>query len=62
MAGRARPMALGPVRPGAPDAAWQEKLAARAQMAKDCADCGVADCGLELANLRFRDLGPPRGQ
>eukprot|EP00969_Alexandrium_andersonii_P355852 15445331-Alexandrium_andersonii.AAC.1 len=32
----------------------------RAPGAKDCAECGSADCGLELATLRFRDFGPPR--
>eukprot|EP00969_Alexandrium_andersonii_P188075 8310756-Alexandrium_andersonii.AAC.1 len=26
---------------------------------RDCADCGLADCGLELARWRFRNLGPP---
>eukprot|EP00969_Alexandrium_andersonii_P244844 10818767-Alexandrium_andersonii.AAC.1 len=31
-------------------------------MAKECADCGLADCGLEFANSRFRDLGPPRAR
>eukprot|EP00969_Alexandrium_andersonii_P025374 1108365-Alexandrium_andersonii.AAC.1 len=30
-------------------------------MAKDCADCGLADCGLEPGTWRFRDLAPPRG-
>eukprot|EP00969_Alexandrium_andersonii_P183072 8088758-Alexandrium_andersonii.AAC.1 len=30
-------------------------------MAKGCADCGSADCGLELLILRICDLGPPRG-
>eukprot|EP00969_Alexandrium_andersonii_P212875 9399888-Alexandrium_andersonii.AAC.1 len=28
-------------------------------MAKDCADCGLADCGLEVALPRFRTVGPP---
>eukprot|EP00969_Alexandrium_andersonii_P312358 13800973-Alexandrium_andersonii.AAC.1 len=27
-------------------------------MAKDHADCGLADCGFGLASLRFRDVGP----
>eukprot|EP00969_Alexandrium_andersonii_P036211 1586369-Alexandrium_andersonii.AAC.1 len=27
---------------------------------RDCADCGLADCGLEPATPRFRDLGPPQ--
>eukprot|EP00969_Alexandrium_andersonii_P215408 9514563-Alexandrium_andersonii.AAC.1 len=31
----------------------------RAPMAKDCADCRLADCGLELATSRFQDLGTP---
>eukprot|EP00969_Alexandrium_andersonii_P146683 6485971-Alexandrium_andersonii.AAC.1 len=37
------------------------QLASRVPLAKDCADCGLADRGLELASSRFRDLGPPRG-
>eukprot|EP00969_Alexandrium_andersonii_P041716 1829201-Alexandrium_andersonii.AAC.1 len=36
-------------------------LGSRAPIAKDCADCGLADCGLELARWRFRALRPPRG-
>eukprot|EP00969_Alexandrium_andersonii_P351304 15435146-Alexandrium_andersonii.AAC.1 len=36
-------------------------MASRAPIAKDCADYGLADCGLEHAGWRFRDLGPPRG-
>eukprot|EP00969_Alexandrium_andersonii_P325685 14390281-Alexandrium_andersonii.AAC.1 len=27
--------------------------------ATDCADCGLADCGLDLAISRFRDLRTP---
>eukprot|EP00969_Alexandrium_andersonii_P165347 7307429-Alexandrium_andersonii.AAC.1 len=34
-------------------------LASRAPRAKDCADCGLADCGLESVTLRVRDFGPP---
>eukprot|EP00969_Alexandrium_andersonii_P165152 7299500-Alexandrium_andersonii.AAC.1 len=36
-------------------------LASAGPRGKDHADCGLADCGLELADSRFRDLGPPRG-
>eukprot|EP00969_Alexandrium_andersonii_P127069 5616917-Alexandrium_andersonii.AAC.1 len=36
-------------------------LASRAAIAKDSADCGLADCGLDPVLWRFRDLGPPRG-
>eukprot|EP00969_Alexandrium_andersonii_P273484 12087442-Alexandrium_andersonii.AAC.1 len=36
-------------------------LASRAPMAKDSADCGLADCGLEHASWRVCDLGHPRG-
>eukprot|EP00969_Alexandrium_andersonii_P213952 9448522-Alexandrium_andersonii.AAC.1 len=35
-------------------------LGSRAPRAKDCADCGLAGCGLECAIGRFRDLGPPQ--
>eukprot|EP00969_Alexandrium_andersonii_P199238 8798080-Alexandrium_andersonii.AAC.1 len=35
-------------------------MASHAPRAKDCADCGLADCGLESATSRFRDFGPPR--
>eukprot|EP00969_Alexandrium_andersonii_P185949 8216060-Alexandrium_andersonii.AAC.1 len=39
----------------------ESQLASRAPIvAKDCADCGLEDCGLELASPRFRALGPPR--
>eukprot|EP00969_Alexandrium_andersonii_P106115 4681132-Alexandrium_andersonii.AAC.1 len=31
------------------DAHWRRKLAYRAPIAKDCADCGLADCGVELS-------------
>eukprot|EP00969_Alexandrium_andersonii_P268663 11872488-Alexandrium_andersonii.AAC.1 len=37
------------------------RLASRAPRAKACADCGLADCGLEPASWRLRGLGPPRG-
>eukprot|EP00969_Alexandrium_andersonii_P234748 10364853-Alexandrium_andersonii.AAC.1 len=36
------------------------RLASRVPIAKDCADCGLADCRLEFATLRCRALGPPR--
>eukprot|EP00969_Alexandrium_andersonii_P366379 15468371-Alexandrium_andersonii.AAC.1 len=36
-------------------------MVSRAPIAKDCADCASADCGLEPASCPFRDLGPPRG-
>eukprot|EP00969_Alexandrium_andersonii_P082935 3657893-Alexandrium_andersonii.AAC.1 len=51
---------------GAPTRGWaaghsqRAHLASRAPIAKDCADGGLADCGLERATFRFRDLGPPR--
>eukprot|EP00969_Alexandrium_andersonii_P154385 6824508-Alexandrium_andersonii.AAC.1 len=37
-------------------------LASFAPIAKDCADWGLADCGLvaELAKMRFRGFGPPQ--
>eukprot|EP00969_Alexandrium_andersonii_P156594 6923251-Alexandrium_andersonii.AAC.1 len=35
-------------------------MASRAPIAKDCADCGLADCGLEPATSPFRDFGPPQ--
>eukprot|EP00969_Alexandrium_andersonii_P253863 11220121-Alexandrium_andersonii.AAC.1 len=34
------------------------RLASRAPIAKECADCGLADCGLERATSRFCDFGP----
>eukprot|EP00969_Alexandrium_andersonii_P066089 2915231-Alexandrium_andersonii.AAC.1 len=34
-------------------------LASFAPKARACADCGLADRGLEPASWRFRDLGPP---
>eukprot|EP00969_Alexandrium_andersonii_P302367 13365837-Alexandrium_andersonii.AAC.1 len=34
-------------------------LASPAPIAKDCAHCGLADCGLELATTRLRGFGPP---
>eukprot|EP00969_Alexandrium_andersonii_P340845 15065366-Alexandrium_andersonii.AAC.1 len=33
-------------------------LSSRAPRAKDCADCGPEDCGLECAIARFRSFGP----
>eukprot|EP00969_Alexandrium_andersonii_P275342 12168767-Alexandrium_andersonii.AAC.1 len=36
------------------------RLASRAPTAKDCADCGLADCRLELASRQFRGFGPPQ--
>eukprot|EP00969_Alexandrium_andersonii_P024436 1066667-Alexandrium_andersonii.AAC.1 len=35
-------------------------LASRVPIAKDCADCGLEDCGLKFANSRFRAPGPPQ--
>eukprot|EP00969_Alexandrium_andersonii_P361671 15458053-Alexandrium_andersonii.AAC.1 len=37
---------------------WQSS---HAPIAKDCACCGLADCGLEPASLRFRGIGLSRG-
>eukprot|EP00969_Alexandrium_andersonii_P234648 10359953-Alexandrium_andersonii.AAC.1 len=34
-------------------------LASDGPRAKDCADCGLADCGLEFRPGRFRAFGPP---
>eukprot|EP00969_Alexandrium_andersonii_P242874 10729452-Alexandrium_andersonii.AAC.1 len=36
-----------------------EFLASHAPRAKDCTDCGLADCGLEPASWPVRGLGPP---
>eukprot|EP00969_Alexandrium_andersonii_P056548 2493500-Alexandrium_andersonii.AAC.1 len=35
-------------------------LASRTPRAKDCADCGLEDGGVELASLRLCARGPPQ--
>eukprot|EP00969_Alexandrium_andersonii_P038205 1674173-Alexandrium_andersonii.AAC.1 len=36
------------------------KVASRTPIAKECADFGLEDCGLECALCQCRCLGPPR--
>eukprot|EP00969_Alexandrium_andersonii_P228505 10091447-Alexandrium_andersonii.AAC.1 len=46
---------------GPPDSSRPQAGLSRARkMAKDCADCGSEDCGLELVVVRCRGFGPPR--
>eukprot|EP00969_Alexandrium_andersonii_P070679 3119732-Alexandrium_andersonii.AAC.1 len=40
--------------------AYMFQLASRTPIAKDCADCALADCTLEFVTDRCRDLGSPR--
>eukprot|EP00969_Alexandrium_andersonii_P031512 1376219-Alexandrium_andersonii.AAC.1 len=49
--------------PISPRCSWSQscselRLGSRAPIAEACADCGVADGGLEPASWRFHGLGP----